>query len=68
VDINGDKDGLYYLTFSNCRWVDVFTRKIYRDIVIESFAYCQKHKGLELFAYVIMSNHIHLLAAPIQEI
>ncbi len=57
-----DKEGLYFLTFQIVGWVDVFTRKIYRDIVIESFEYCQKHKGLELFAYVIMSNHIHLLA------
>ena len=37
-------------------------RKIYRDIVIESFKFCQENKGLNLFAYVIMSNHIHLMA------
>ena len=57
-----DKEGLYFLTFQIVGWVDIFTRKEYRDIVIESFKYCQKHKGLNLFAYVIMSNHIHLLA------
>jgi len=57
-----DKEGLYYLTFQIVGWVDIFTRKIYRDIVIESLQYCQKQKGLELFAYVIMSNHIHLMA------
>jgi REP element-mobilizing transposase RayT len=43
-------------------WVDLFTRSDYRDVVIDSFKYCQKHKGLNLFAFVIMSNHIHLLA------
>ena len=48
-----DKEGLYFLTFQIVGWVDIFTRKIYRDIVIESFEYCQKHKGFELFAYVI---------------
>jgi putative transposase len=52
----------YYLTFQIVGWVDIFTRKTYRDIVIESLKYCQKNKGLNLFAYVIMSNHIHLLA------
>lgn len=57
-----DKEGLYHLTFQVVGWVDIFTRKIYRDIVIESLKYCQQHKGLQLFAYVIMSNHIHLLA------
>ena len=55
-------DELYYLTFQIVGWVDIFTRKIYRDIVIESLRYCQAHKGLNLYAYVIMSNHIHLLA------
>jgi REP element-mobilizing transposase RayT len=57
-----EKTGCYYLTFQVVGWVDIFTRKIYRDIVIESLKYCQQHKGLSLFAYVIMSNHIHLLA------
>lgn len=57
-----EKDGLYYLTFQIVGWVDLFTRKIYRDIAVDSFRYCQQNKGLCLFAYVFMSNHIHLLA------
>jgi REP element-mobilizing transposase RayT len=57
-----DQDGVYFLTFQIVEWVDIFTRKIYRDIAVESFQYCQKNKGLELFAYVIMSNHIHFIA------
>ena len=57
-----EKEGLYYLTFQVVGWVDIFTRKIYRDIVIDSLRYCQSQKGLEIYAYVIMSNHIHLLA------
>ncbi|MBK8805257.1 MAG: transposase [Bacteroidales bacterium] len=57
-----ESDGLYFLTFQIVGCVDLFTRKVYRDIVIESFKYCHKNKGFELYAYVIMSNHIHLLA------
>jgi REP element-mobilizing transposase RayT len=56
-----DQASAYFLTFRVVGWVDIFTRKVYRDIVIESLAYCQQHKGLKLYAYVIMSNHIHLL-------
>lgn len=52
----------YYLTLQIVHWADIFTRKIYRDIVIDSLKYCQKNKGLEIYAFVIMSNHIHLLA------
>ena len=42
-------------------WVDVFTRKNHRDAIIESLKYCQKEKGLVLFAYCVMSNHIHMI-------
>jgi REP element-mobilizing transposase RayT len=56
-----DQEAAYFLTFQIVGWVDIFTRRIYRDIVIESLSYCQKNKELLLYAYVIMSNHIHLL-------
>lgn len=51
----------HFVTFQVIDWVDIFTRKHYRDIVINSFDYCRKNKGLQLFAYVIMSNHIHAI-------
>jgi REP element-mobilizing transposase RayT len=58
----------YYLTFQIVGWVDIFTRKVYRDIAIESFKYCCENKGLNIFAYVIMSNHIHLLAGQNEDL
>ena len=42
-------------------WIDVFSRPLYRDIIIESLDFCRKNKGLIIVAYVIMSNHIHLI-------
>lgn len=48
-------------------WIDIFTRKNYRDIVIDSFRYCMENKGLQLCAYVIMSNHVHIIAASSQD-
>ena len=56
-----EQDRLYYITLQVIEWVDIFTRKKYRDIIIENLAYCQKHKGLEIYGWVIMSNHIHLM-------
>ena len=53
----------YYMTFQVVGWVDIFTRKRYRDIVLESFTFCRNKKGLQLNAYVVMSNHAHLIAA-----
>ena len=56
-----EDDGLYYVTLQVVQWVDVFTRPVYRYIIIDSLRYCIENKSLVVFAYVIMSNHIHLL-------
>ncbi|MDB5274755.1 MAG: transposase [Chitinophagaceae bacterium] len=55
-------DGMYFITFAVIEWVDVFSRKLYKDEFIKSLEYCQEHKGLELFAWCIMTNHVHLVA------
>ncbi len=31
-----DQEAAYYLTFQVVFWVDIFSRKIYRDLIIES--------------------------------
>lgn len=56
-----DQDQLYFVTFTIIRWLDVFTRREYRDIFMESLRYCQQHKGLDLYAYCIMTSHVHLI-------
>lgn len=57
-----NQNGLHFLTFTIVGWVDVFTRDIYKQIIADSFEFCIKEKGLILNAYVIMSNHIHIVA------
>ena len=52
----------HFLTLTLVEWVDLFTREKYRQIIIESLKYCIAEKGLVLYAYVIMSNHVHLIA------
>ena len=63
--MNGHKivnqDGLHFITCTVVGWIDVFTRREYKDIIIDSLKYCQKNKGLSIHAYVIMSNHVHLI-------
>ena len=56
-----DQEGLYFPTCQVVGWVDIFSRRIYRDIVVDSLAYCRAQKGLEVFAYVIMTNHVHMI-------
>lgn len=56
-----DQDRLYFVTFTVIQWLDVFTRREYRDIFLDSLRYCQKNKGLEVCAYCIMTSHVHLI-------
>lgn len=58
-----DQQAIHFITFAVVEWVDVFTRKAYRDIVVDSLRHCQEQKGLLLNGWVIMSNHVHLLAS-----
>jgi putative transposase len=58
-----NKEGIHFVTFAVVEWVDVFTRKQYRDIVLESLRHCQKERGLVIYAWCIMSNHIHLVVS-----
>lgn len=52
---------IYFLTISVIDWINLFDREIYKEIIIENLQYCQNHKQLEIYAYVIMSNHLHLV-------
>jgi len=56
-----DQHGLNYLTLTIVGWIDIFSRKKYRDIIIDSLKYCQKNKDLKIYSYVIMTNHIHMI-------
>jgi len=58
-----DQYAIYFLTFTIVGWVDIFTRKECKDIIVDSLKYCNKNKGLSIHAYVIMSNHIHLIVS-----
>ncbi len=58
-----NKEGIHFMTFAVVEWVDVFTRSQYADIVVDSLRYCQREKGLELYAWCVMSNHVHLIAS-----
>jgi REP element-mobilizing transposase RayT len=57
----GNQNAAYFLTFTVTDWVDVFTRLNYRTIIVESLEYCMKNKGLKLYAWCLMTNHIHLI-------
>ena len=57
----------YFLTLTVVEWVDVFSRKEYKNIFIESLKYCKEKKGLILHAYCIMTNHVHLIISTVSD-
>ena len=54
-------EGVYFVSFAVQDWVDVFTRNEYKNILVENLKFCQEHKRLEIFAWCIMTNHVHLI-------
>ncbi|MDR6194071.1 transposase [Siphonobacter sp. SORGH_AS_0500] len=53
----------YFMTMTVVDWVDVFTRPVYKDIIVNALKYCQQAKGLEIYGWVLMTNHLHLMAS-----
>jgi putative transposase len=58
-----DQQGIHFVTATVVQWVDVFTRSLYADMVIESIKFCQQKKGLCIYGWVIMSNHLHMICS-----
>lgn len=58
-----DHQAPHFINFATVEWVDALSRPVYKDIVIDSIKHCQDNKGLMLYAYVIMNNHIHLIVS-----
>ncbi|CAM1349384.1 transposase [Tenacibaculum halocynthiae] len=56
-----NKSGLYFVSFATINWIDVFTRQIYFDVLVDSINYCRKEKGMELYCYCFMPSHVHFI-------
>jgi len=59
-------EGVYFVSFAVVDWLDVFTRNEYKETLLDSLQYCQKEKGMEVFAWCIMPNHVHLIFRSIK--
>jgi REP element-mobilizing transposase RayT len=57
------QDQIHFITFTVVDWVDIFIRPIYKRIILDSLRYAQENKGLELYAWCLMTNHLHLLVS-----
>jgi hypothetical protein len=44
-------------------WLPLFTRPETVEIVLDSWRFLQQESGFQLYGYVILENHLHLIAA-----
>lgn len=42
-------------------WIDVFTRSEQKSALVDSLKYCQRNKGLIIYAYCLMPSHLHMI-------
>jgi len=56
-------DGLYYTTCTVVHWIDLFTRKELKHILIDSLKHCQEKKGLVIHVWCLMPSHLHMIVS-----
>ena len=58
---NIKKNSSYFLTMTVEGWINVFTRKNHKEAIVDALRYCIQEKGLNVYAFCIMTNHLHLI-------
>jgi REP element-mobilizing transposase RayT len=58
-----EKTQLHFLTCTIVGWLPVFTRSETVQIVLDSWRFLQANKRLVLYGYVILENHLHMIAS-----
>ena len=56
-----NQNALHFVTLTTVGWIDVFTYKRYKDLIVDNLNFCILNKGLELYGWVLMSNHLHMI-------
>jgi len=63
-----DPNALYFVTFTVIDWVAFFTREKYKLTITDSLNYCVKNKGLTIYAWCLMFNHLYQVNPKIPHI
>ena len=53
----------YFLTCTILGWLPVFTRPETVKMVLDSLHFLQENNRLQIYGYVVLENHLHLIAA-----
>jgi putative transposase len=61
IPSNYSNNQIYFITPTIKNWYYIFDRHNRWQILADSIKYFQENKGLEVFAYVFMLNHLHMI-------
>ena len=53
---------MYFATLTVVGWIDLFTRRSCAEVMVRNLTVCTEHKGLSVWAWVLMPSHLHLIA------
>ena len=59
----GHQGQAHFVTSTIIEWLPVFTNAACCDILVHALRYCQEHKELQIYAWVILDNHFHAILA-----
>lgn len=57
-----DEHGCYFLTLETVDMVDVFTKPVYKQIVVHTLNHFIDNKGLVVYGWCLMSNRLYIVA------
>jgi putative transposase len=58
---------VYFVTLTVVEWIDIFTRPVYKNLIIDALNYCVASKGLKIYCWCLMTNHLHMVASASEE-
>ncbi|MBF0219374.1 MAG: transposase [Gammaproteobacteria bacterium] len=61
-----DEKTPYFLTCAVVNWLPLFANPVIAQVVIDSLRYLQEQQRIELHAYVMMENHLHLIVSAVE--
>jgi len=53
----------HFITCTVLHWIPLFTNQQSVQIILDSLRYLQQSDNLKIYAYVILENHLHLVAS-----
>ena len=53
----------HFLTCTVVNWMPLFSKVEFTEIIFNSLNFLQRQQRLKLYGYVIMENHLHLIAS-----